>query len=223
MKNRIIIIAFFLVTNSNGQFSGNIKSEKETFNPYFPVNENSILVYETSFGESISKFITIDNIIVSSNEADKFKYKQSLIINDNGVFVTETYQLFKILLFIHKEGLYKYNKPLLRLPLQLTPGKQWTWEGIEYSDSDSSEVKVTGKIFGYETIITKAGIFEAVKTETIIEVSQNSKNIITEWYAKNIGLVKAKIMIGGGGLLGFVRDLLGYSEINFALKEIKTK
>jgi hypothetical protein len=64
------------------------------------------------------------------------------------------------------------------------------------------------------------GIF--LKIETTIENSSNSsRNIVTEWYAEKIGLVKAEIVIGGGGLMGIIRDLLGYGTITFELKEIR--
>lgn len=69
--------------------------------------------------------------------------------------------------------------------------------------------------------VVKAGIFEAIKVETIVRSPSGAKNIINEWYSQNIGLVKVKIIIEGGGLMGLIRDLLGYGEIDFELKEIR--
>jgi hypothetical protein len=40
-------------------------------------------------------------------------------------------------------------------------------------------------------------------------------------YAEGIGLIKAKVIIEGGGIMGFVRDVLGYETIEFELKEIR--
>jgi len=57
--------------------------------------------------------------------------------------------------------------------------------------------------------------------ETIVRSPSGAKNIINEWYSQNIGLVKVKIIIEGGGLMGLIRDLLGYGEIDFELKEIR--
>ncbi|MHB8906077.1 MAG: TapB family protein, partial [Melioribacteraceae bacterium] len=106
-------------------------------------------------------------------------------------------------------------------PLPLNLGVEWKWEGDEYSDGDTNKVKVTGKAFDKEFVMTKAGRFEAIKLESIIEGSANAKNRVTEWFAEGIGLIKAKIIIEGGGVMGFLRDLLGYGTIEFELKEIR--
>jgi len=101
------------------------------------------------------------------------------------------------------------------------PGKEWKWEGEQYSDGDTSRVKVTGKVICQEFVMTKAGRIEAIKLESLVEDSDNVKNRVTEWYAEGIGLIKAKIVIEGGGVMGFLRDLLGYGTIEFELKEIR--
>lgn len=190
-------------------------------NSYFPVNNNISLVYKSSFGESITKYSQDGEFTISSSKADNFKYRQILIIKDDGVYVNETYQFFKILLFIKKEATFTYEKPLLRFPLPLLPGMEWEWEGEEYSNGDTNIVKVMGRAFEKEFVITKAGRFEAIKLESVVEGSSNSKNRVTEWFAEGIGLIKAKIIIEGGGVMGFLRDLLGYGTIEFELKEIK--
>jgi hypothetical protein len=144
-----------------------------------------------------------------------------MVIKDNGVYAVETYQYLKILLFIKKEATITYNKPLLRFPLPLSPGMKWEWKGNEYSDGNLSYLTVNGQALCKETVITKAGTFNAIKIETIIESSSNGKNIATEWYAEGIGLIKAKIIIEGGGIMGTLRDFLGYGTIEFELKEIR--
>jgi len=188
---------------------------------YFPADVNKTLIYQTSFGESITKYLDDGGIIISSNESDKFKYRQRLMIREDGVFVKETYQYLSIFLFIKKEATYRYNKPLLRLPLPLTSGKEWKWSGIEYCNDDSSNISVSGKVFNEETVALKAGKFKAIKVETVIDGSSNSKNTITEWFAENIGLVKAIIILDGGGIMGLVKNILGYGKIEFELKEIR--
>jgi hypothetical protein len=190
-------------------------------NSYFPVNTGITLVYESSFGESITKYYQDSGFTVSSSEADDFKYKQTLMIKDDGVYVKETYQFLKIFLFINKEATFTYGKPLLRFPLPLLPGAKWEWEGDEYSDGETNKVKVTGNATNKEFISTKAGRFEAIKLESVVEGSSESKNRVTEWYAEGIGLIKAKIIIEGGGVMGVLRDLLGYGTIEFELKEIR--
>jgi len=199
--------------------------EREEFtinvNSYFPVNSKVTLVYKSSFGESTTKYSQDGEFIISLSEADDFQYRQILEVEEDGIYIKETYQFLKIFLFINKEAECTYGKPLLRFPLPLSPGMEWEWEGEEYSDGDTNIVKVTGKVFDKEFIITDAGIFEAIKLESIVEGADDSNNKVTEWYAEGIGLVKAKIIIEGGGLMGFLRDLLGYGSIEFELEEIR--
>ena len=104
----------------------------------------------------------------------------------------------------------------------MLPGAEWKWEGEEYSDDETNIVKVSGKAFNKEFIMTKAGRIEAIKLETIIESGDDVKNRVTEWYAEGLGLIKAKIVIEGGGMMGLLRDVLGYGTIEFELAEIRT-
>jgi hypothetical protein len=105
----------------------------------------------------------------------------------------------------------------------LLPGAEWKWGGEEYSDGDKYNVNISGKVIGNETVITKAGKFETIKLETIVESSSDTKNIVTEWYTQDVGLIKAKIIVEGGGFMGFMRDLLGYGTIEFELEEIRNQ
>ncbi len=222
MKNKsIYIISVILLFATISIDSSDKKKPTIDSNTYFPVNNGKTLVYESSFGESSTKYFHDGEFTISLSEGEDFKYKQTLIIKEDGVYVKETYQYLKVFLFINKEATITYEKPLLRFPLPLLPGKEWNWEGDEYSDGETNKVKVTGKVLDKEFVITKAGRFEAMKLETIVESSTDSKNKITEWYAEGIGLIKAKIQIEGGGLMGFMRDLLGYGTIDFELEEIR--
>jgi hypothetical protein len=124
-------------------------------------------------------------------------------------------------LFFNKEATFTYGKPLLRFPNPLVPGVVWKCVDDEYSNGVMNKVTVSGKAFDTEIVETKAGKFEALKLESVVEGSANAKNRVTEWYAKGIGLVKAKIVIEGGGLMGTLRDILGYGTIEFELKEIR--
>lgn len=215
---RTIIILFFMITLDYA--SDKKKEGTKSLSIYFPANDNVTLVYKTSFGESTSRYTHSNEYVISSNEADKFKYIQKLLIKDDGVYVLETYQYLRIFLFIKKEDRYTYSKPLIRIPFPLSSGKEWQCESDEYSNGDTNKVILKGKVIGSEILKTNIGDFETIKLETIIE-SGSSKNSATEWYASGIGLVKAKIVIDGGGLMGFVRDILGYSEVNFELVAIR--
>lgn len=188
---------------------------------YFPVNKNITLVYGSSFGESFTQYFEDGGFTVSSSKGDKFKFKQSLIIQNDGVYVKEVYEHLNIFLFIKKDETNTYEKPLFRFPLPLSPGMEWNWEGDECCDGTTSRIKVTGKAFDIESVNTKAGTFDAIKLESTIEGASNSKNHVTEWYAEGIGLIKAKIIIDGGGIMGILRNVLGYGTIEFELKEIR--
>ena len=220
MDNKFIyiisLLLFFLTVNIDS-------SDKKKSNSYFPVNNGKILVYESSFGESSTKYFQVGESTISLSEGDDFKYKQTLIIKEDGVYTKETYQYLKIFLFIKKESTVIYGSPLLRFPLPLLPGAEWNWEGEEYSDGETNKVKVSGKALGNEYVFTKAGKLEAIKIETIIESGTEAKNIVTEWFAEGLGLIKAKIIIDGGGLMGFLRDVLGYGSLEFELAEIRTE
>jgi hypothetical protein len=218
MKNIFLELVFISCFTVISSISSAHESNKAISpgNSFYPAKENITLTYKTSFGETTSKFSYNDQNVVSINESDKFKYRQILNIENDGIYVTETFQKIKLFLFLTKEATYTYNKPLLRLPTPLIPGKTWTWEGIEYSDGDSNTVNVSGKIFDKEQIIVPAGKFDAMKVQTTIESSSKTKNIITEWYSEEIGLIKASIVIEGGGLMGMVRDILTWlRRINF--------
>lgn len=203
--------------------SAALNKNKADINPYtyFPVNQNVTLVYESSFGESVTKYFEDGDYIISLSEADDFIYRQNLILMDDGVYTTETYQYFKVFLFIKKETTFIYGKPLLRFPLPLAQGMEWVWEGEEYSNGEKNKVKVSGRAIEEEFVTTKAGSFKAIKLETVVEGSSNSRNTITEWYSNGIGLIKAQIVIEGGGMMGFLRDILGYGTLQFELTEIR--
>ena len=222
MKSNFIYIILLILLIAALSGASLIKEKTDLIsNSYFPINQDAALVYESSFGESITKYFQEDECIISLSESDDFKYRQALIIKEEGVYVMETYQYIKIFLFINKEATSMYGKPLLRFPLPLLPGKEWKWEGDEYSDGDTNTVKVTGKVLGKEFVKTDAGSFEAIKIESLVEGSSDLKNRVTEWYTEDIGLLKAKIIIEGGRIMGFVRDILGYGIIEFELKEIR--
>ncbi len=224
MKSRFInIIALILLFTALNDASLNKEKTPELSNSYFPANNSTELIYNSSFGECITTYTQDGELTISSSEADDFEYKQSLNIKEDGIYVTETYQYLKIFLFIKKEATSTYEKPLLRFPLPLLPGAEWKWDGEEYSDDEKFNVNISGKVLGTEFITTNAGTFEAIKLETIVESSSDTKNIVTEWYTQGIGLIKANIIVEGGGFMGFMRDLLGYGIIEFELEEIKNQ
>jgi hypothetical protein len=60
-----------------------------------------------------------------------------------------------------------------------------------------------------------------MKVVTELVTGMGSKNTITEWIVPDIGIIKTHITIEGGGFTGFLRTILGYSEISFELKGVE--
>ncbi|MCL4549196.1 MAG: hypothetical protein M1495_11575 [Bacteroidetes bacterium] len=218
-KNIFLLITTLLISSSVYSFSKE-KNGYSYIDAYFPVRAK--LTFQSSFGQTVTEYIRFGkDILVINNEGEKFKYKQTMLVKDDGIYVTETYQYLKLFLFFKKEATYTYSKPLLRLPNPLIPGTEWKSECDEYCNGDTGKVKLTGKVGEKEIVKLKSGSYEAVKVESLIEGSSGVKNQITEWYAEGIGLIKANIKIGGGGFPGLLRDALGYGDIDFELDNIK--
>jgi len=233
MKNQLLIVVFglmiiFLNTASTFQTINckdtALRIDDKTYGKeYFPTDLNKKLIYNSSFGDLELKITKEKNAHLFSYDSEKFKYRQKLFVDDKGLFVNETYQKLKLLLFITKEGKYVYDKPLLRVPFPVKIGQVWSWDGKEFIDDDTHIVNLEGKASKLETVTTPAGKFETLKLETTLKTSEGTKNILTEWYAKDLGMVKMLVSIEGGGMLGFARDILGYGTIVFELKEIRNK
>ncbi|MCU0342879.1 MAG: DUF3108 domain-containing protein [Ignavibacterium sp.] len=233
MKNYFSLLSFiftlifftsnFYSQSQNEGRSNHLNSDKIFGKEYFPTELKKTLIYDSSFGDLELKVTKEKDIHLFSYDSEKFKYRQKLFVNDNGLFVNETYQKIKLLLFITKEGNYVYDKPLLRVPFPVKIGQEWAWVGKEFVNDETHTVNIRGKASKTETITLPAGKFETLKVETTLETSNGTKNVLTEWYAKDLGMVKMLVSIEGGGMLGFARDVLGYGTITFELKEIKAK
>jgi hypothetical protein len=189
-------------------------------NEYFPANKNKVLIYESDFGDTELKVSQDANLSVFTFKADDFTYRQKFLVNDQGVFVKETYQKMNLLLIISQEGTYTYSDPLPRIKFPVEAGKEWNWKGKEYNEEDINSLEVTGHIEKIEKIKTQAGTFDALKMVTIVKSSSGTNSKVSEWFVKDIGLVKMVAAVKGGGILGTVRDLLGLGEIVFELKAI---
>lgn len=187
----------------------------------FPLSDSKKYIYISSFGDATIKASMVNGFIETKSEAGNFKYHQKLEMKDEGLFIHQTYQWVKLLLIVTKENRVTYKRSLLRYSFPLFVGKEWNDETIEYVNEDSNKVTVKGKVLSEETVQTDAGRFQTIKIETVVDSYGGSKNIVTEWIAPNYGLIKAKIEIKGGGIMGFARDILGYGTIEFILKEIK--
>ena len=217
MNKKIILVILF--TASILFAGGKDKAEKNIYNPYV---KTAKLILESDFGEVFSQVKKENGKQYIKVQGDDFKYYQQLVITDSSISILDTYSKFKYLLFFNKEMKIYYKEPVVRFPLPLVKGKTWTWNGYEYfGDDDSSTVAIEGRVAGEEKIKVPAGEFTAMKVVTELVTGMGSKNTITEWIVPDIGIIKTHITIEGGGFTGFLRNILGYSEINFELKEVK--
>lgn len=223
----IILCSFLLLQNNSLLKTDNsdlIAKRNLIFHEnYFPLNENKVLIYKSDFGQTELTIQKDKDVFVSEFKSDDFIYRQKVFPGNNGIFVKETYQKIKVLLFINKESSFSYNEPLPRFKYPMEVGQSWSWNGTEFNDTEKNSLKVKSSIIGKESLRVSAGEFETIKVITEIESESGTKNKVTEWLARDVGIVKNEIEIKGGGLMGFLRDVLGYGKISFELTEIKSK
>lgn len=204
---------------------GPLKDTSTFGKEYLPYNPKLVLVYDSDFDETLSKTDLIANgIIQHENKASNFTYRQNFSMHADGLYITETYQRIKVLLLFKVEKKVTYNKDLLKIPYPVKTGQQWSCDRTEYLDNgDSNKISLTTKCIGAEVLKLKVGTFNTMKTESVIKSSDGSTNYVEEWIAPNVGLVKTRIKMVGGGLTGTVRDVLGLGELNFELVEIRNR
>ncbi len=187
---------------------------------YVPT-EDIRLIYDSDFGETISKIVLTEEGYLDYNENDDFQYIQSLKCDENGIYLLKADQEIDIFLFFSKEIETLYPTPALQIPNHVAVGQQWVWEGYKVEDDDSIMVKTIGKIISEESITLQAGTFNALRIRYEIETSEGEHSVVDQWMVKNIGRVKLHVEMDGNGFIGTILSLLGYDEIEFNLKEIK--
>lgn len=231
MNLNIIYLIIFLFTSIIVPVNNTIAPSSNSFysseliltDEYFPILTNKILIYDSDFGDAELKISKNKNLNVFSLESEDFIYRQKLLIDQNGVFVKETYQKINVLFGLTKEGTLTYNEPLPRIKFPFEAGKKWNWKGKEFDEDDTYILDVNSRIDNIEKVTVPAGTFDAIKLVTSVKSTKGTKSNVTEWYAKDVGLIKMIAVVEGGGVIGAARDLLGLGEIVFELKEVKSK
>lgn len=221
LMSLLIIQNIFTINLNNADLFG--KRNQTPYNNYFPLNTNKILVYNSNLGETELKVEKLSDFYITEFRGEDFIYRQKLQLKDDGVFVNETYQKIKLLLFVNKESKFNYDKLLPRIKYPFIPGQNWQWKGYEMNENEKNSLDINAVVEEKKVITVPAGKFETIKVVTNIESSSGTKNTVTEWYAQDVGIVQMNIKVEGGGLMGFIRDFLGYSELNFELKAINDK
>ena len=192
--------------------SENIVNSSKIFgSEYFPLNSDSVIIFDSNVGETTSTIEKEENEYVINYESSTMTYRQNIIRNNEGIFITKIEN--KFLLFGDE---ITYSEPLLRLPANAQIGDTWFWEGYEINDGDSAKIFVEGKIVSEEEVKTAGGSFLALKTFTKINFDDGSTDELYEWFAPEIGIVKIRAKVGGNGFTGTIQDILGLDELYFS-------
>lgn len=220
IKNIFFALLLLPLLNLFAQSLPPEKTKSYGFN-YFPFNENRVLVFNSDFGETISTVKKEGDYFIISNEGDNFKYIQKFEKLNNGIYIVKTEQSVDVLLILSSEAKISYTEPALNIPMPLTIESKWEWNGFQFEDGDTNKVNIKGEVLGEEELKLEAGSFNTLKIHLNVEIDNGSKSSVTEWLAKDLGIIKINAVVEGKGVIGLVTSLLGYDEINFELKEIK--
>ena len=185
------------------------------------LSEDTKLVLDSDFGETISRVEINENRYMDINESEDFHYTQELEKRDDGIYLISADQHVDIFLFISKSMETSYPTPPLQLPARFKIGDEWTWNTYKVEDEDSILVTTSGRIEEKETLILPPGEFDAIRVVFNIETSEGEKSTVTQWLAPNLGRIKMNVVMEGGGFVGTILSLLGYDEIEFNLKKIQ--
>ncbi|MBK9099582.1 MAG: hypothetical protein IPM14_16015 [bacterium] len=205
------------------EINHNYNSEDYSIGPeYFPVNTSMKLIYNSSLGEAFSEVRKKGNEYILDLRNDDFYFTQTVYAENDTIFLTKLDQNVDVFLFISSSISVTYNRPYLRFPFPLKKNDTWNWEGVEFIDEQNPDtINVSGKVLGYEKLVTEAGTFDCVKFQ--IDIRKKKRGTHTkfyEWRTPGIGLVKLEAFIDSKGFIGTVMNLLGYDEMKFELKEI---
>ncbi len=191
-----------------------VEKEKIFGAEYFPLAANTGFKFKSNAGETIATVEQNSRGVAITYDAPNFSYKQSLFKTDKGVYLTRT----ETSAFIFFGNDISYPEPVLRIPLPLKAGDSWRWEGLETEDEDTTRLTINGKALGEEIVETAGGKFRCLRIELQVSSENGSQNMINEWFAPGIGLVKSHARMEGSGITNILQKMLGLDEITFELE-----
>ena len=223
IRSALILLLLFIAVNTFAQGSDiklettgtEIKSPKQFGSEYMPLNTDKEYIFETSLGEATSFVEEEDEKLILVFENSFATYKQELIKKEDGIYLTGTANEV-----VFSGSSITYSSPVLRIPFPLEIGKEWKWEGYEYYKDDSSRVTFEGIVQAEEKVETESGTFECLKIGLKISKPGRTPNLITEWLAPNIGVVKSSTSMSDKGFTGLVKSVLGIDNFEMLLLEI---
>jgi len=181
---------------------------------YFPLTAEVGYKFKSNAGETIATVENKNKGVAITYDAPNFSYKQSLFKTEKGIFLTRT-ETHAFLFFGND---ISYPEPVLRIPLPLKTGDTWQWEGLEVEDEDTTRLTIKGKAIGEEKVETAGGTFSCLRIELEVSSENGSQNMVNEWFAPGLGLVKSHAKLEGSGITYILQKMLGLDEITFELE-----
>ena len=196
-------------------------SPKSIDNDYYPLDVNTKMIYESTFGETTCTTRKDGNNYQHEIKSDGFEMFQRLGFVDDSYVVIDMQQEIDVFLFITHSVDVKYGEPAQMIGLPLVQGETWKWTGVEYIDDNVDTLFITAEYSGDELITTPAGEFNCKKVNYVIRKSSGKVTRYYEWRTPGIGLVKLEADLDPRGFAGTIQNLLGYDEIYFTLKSVE--
>jgi len=190
-----------------------VESVKQFGFEYFPLKTDVSYLYDSNAGDTESGVNPNGEELVLTFDAGNISYEQQFFKGQDGIYLTRT----ESSAFLFFGTTVTYPEPVLRLPLPLQVGKKWKWEGFEIAGGDTGSLTIEGEALAEEIVTTPVGEFSCLKIQLKIKSEHGSNNIVTEWLAPEIGVVKFHALLEGTGLTAFLQDLLGLDELTFDL------
>lgn len=221
MKAFLFSISIILLLTPNLFFIYLPSEDKDFFGyNYFPFNVNKKIIYNSDFGETTTTVTGDGDGYIIKNMSEDFSYIQKFLKKDDGIFLIGTEQHLEAAIFLSSDAIISYSEPALYIPMPMTIGREWYWTGFQFDGDEKNRIKITGKVICEEKIKLPEGDHNTIRIVLNIKVDDGLESIITEWLAPELGIVKANIKTQRSGIVGFFTSLLGYSEIDFELREI---
>jgi hypothetical protein len=195
-----------------------IRAEKEYGHEYFPLLTDKVYHFTSNVGDTKAEFKPDGAGITLVFDAPGMEYRQTLLPMEGGIFLTRT----KTSAFMFFGNDIRYTEPVLRIPFPVKKGDAWEWHAFETEDEDTTKLTIKGRVIGEEFVSTPAGRFKSLKIRQYIHSEGGSSNILTEWFAPRVGLVKSHAILQGQGITGMIQDLLGLDEVRFELAAVDT-
>ena len=196
-------------------------SPKSIDNDYYPLDVNTKMIYESTFGETTCITRKDGKNYQQEFKSEDFEMFQRLGFVDDSYVVIDMQQEIDVFLFITHSVDVKYGEPAQMIGLPLVQGETWKWTGVEYIDDNVDTLFITAEYSGDELITTPAGEFNCKKVNYVIRKSSGKVTRYYEWRTPGIGLVKLEADLDPRGFAGTIQNLLGYDEIYFTLKSVE--